>query len=89
MKPRDKLFGFRGLLTSAASPTIETNYRKATSEIFVGFATSNIIRMGDLSVMTLAESCWTVFTWAVDWEEMIAQDWKEHIPVSFLGVASP
>ena len=80
MKPRDKLFGFRGLLTSAASPTIETNYRKATSEIFVGFATS---------VMTLAESCWTVFTWAVDWEEMIAQDWKEHIPFSFLGVASP
>ena len=77
VKPRDKLFGFRGLLTSAASPTIETNYRKTTQEIFVDFAASNIIRMGDLSVMTLAEAYSARSTWAVDWEDMTAPDWME------------
>ena len=88
VKPRDKLFGFRGLLTSKDSPTIETNYRKATWEIFVDFAASNIIRMGDLSVMTLAESRWTGSSWAVNWEEMTAQDWMEYNPF-FSDLASP
>ena len=88
VKPRDKLFGFRGLLTSAASPTIETNYRKATWEIFVGFAATNIMRMGDLSVMTLAESRCSGSTWAVDWKQMTASDWMEYDPF-FSDIASP
>ena len=77
----DKLFGYGGLLTSTSSPTIEINYKKPAQEVFIEFAASNIVRMKNLSVMTLAESRWTGASWAVDWKQMTSSDWMEYSPV--------
>ncbi|KAL8703703.1 MAG: hypothetical protein Q9201_003124, partial [Fulgogasparrea decipioides] len=90
VRPRDKLFGFRGLLTSTNSPSVDIDYHKSTQNVFAEFAASNILRMRDLTLVTLAEPYhWSGATWSVDWENMTSSDWKEYSPLDFLKPEIP
>lgn len=81
VRPRDKLFGSRGLLTSTNSPSVDIDYHKSTQKVFAEFAASNILGMRDLSLVTLAEPYhWSGATWSVDRENMTSSDWKEYSP---------
>lgn len=54
--PHDKVFALGGLLQSASSETLQSDYGKPVWEIFAAFSRWYILRSVDLSLMTLAES---------------------------------
>ena len=89
-RPEDKLFGLLGLLHSTVEANPNPEERISAPEVFVNFAASNIQRIGDLSVMMLAESRSSLdCSWAVDWAKWTDSTWAQADPLDVQNMEAP